>query len=91
MIYRLSWEMVGSTKLSKYCNADPLIYSNTTQTVPNSKIPDEDWHAVSKETDNPWDQYYTLKSWADQDREFVRNVKLEEQVTSQVTWREVTP
>ena len=79
--YKLSWEMVRVTKLGKYSNADPMYYSNTTQTVPNSQIPDEDWHLVSKEFDEHEleerrNQYETLKSWSDADKDFVRNVKL---------------
>ena len=88
-MYRLSWETIDTNHLFKYCNADPIFYSNTQQTVPNSLIPDEEWHAVSKETDDPWDQFRQLKQWADEDREFIRKVKLEVQVTQPV-WEEVT-
>lgn len=76
-LYRLSWEMVDQRELWRYCNADPNFYKNTTQTVPNSQIPDEHWHPLSKMTDNPWQQFNTLREWAAQDREFVRNVRLE--------------
>ena len=47
--YKLTWEMVAVTKLGKYSNADPMVYAHTTQTVPNSQIPDEDWHEKSVE------------------------------------------
>lgn len=46
-MYRLSWESVRLNALWKYSNADPTFYKNTTQIVPNSQIPDEDWHPVS--------------------------------------------
>jgi hypothetical protein len=80
-LYRLTWEMVGLAHLGLYSNADPRLYKNTTQVVPNSQIPDEHWHEVSKQDSNPWDQYRTLKAWADADTGFVRNVRLERQVT----------
>lgn len=86
--YRLSWETVGVSKLWMFSDADPRSYKNTTQIVPNSQIPDGYWHAVSKEDSNPWQQYNQLKEWADQDREFIRNVRLEESV-SEPEWREV--
>lgn len=88
-IYHLSWEMVRPNNLFKYCNADPMVYSNIRQIVPNSQIPDEDWHLVSRETDDPWDQYKTLKAWSEADIEFVRKIKLEIQISSP-QWREVT-
>jgi hypothetical protein len=81
MPYRLSWEMVSTGYMKLFSNADPMMYSNTTQTVPNSQIPDEYWHPMVKETDNPWDQFHQLKEWADADTEFIRNVKLEKMVT----------
>lgn len=76
--YRLSWEMVGQSSLRLFCNADPVFFKNVTQTVPNSQIPDEHWHPVEKITNDPWQQYDTLRRWADEDREFVRNVRLQQ-------------
>lgn len=87
--YRLSWEMVRLTQLHKYCNADPLYYKNTTQIVPNSEIPDEDWQTVSKETSDPWDQFHQLKEWANNDEQFIRNVKLEKMATAP-EWVDIT-
>jgi len=87
--YRLSWEMVDSHQLWRFCNADPAFYSNTTQTVPNSQIPDEYWHPISKVTDDPWDQHSTLKRWADADEQFVRNVKLEQAEIVAPDWKPV--
>ena len=73
-VYRLAWEMVSLGELWRYSNANPMEYSGTTQTVPNSQIPDEHWHKLTKDGSNPHEQYRQLKSWADDDREFVRNV-----------------
>lgn len=86
--YKLSFQTVKQGELYKYCNANPYFYKNVTQTVPNSQIPDEDWHTVTKETDNPWDQARRLKIWADSDKEFVRNIKLEKMI-SEPQWEEV--
>ena len=77
-IYRVRFEVVNQSALRKYSNADPLLYKNTTQIVPNSQIPDEDWHEVTgRETDSPWSQYDQLRAWEADDREFVRRVRLE--------------
>lgn len=77
-IYRVLFETVNQSALRKYCNADPVMFKNTTQTVPNSQIPDEDWHEVTgRETDNPWQQYNQLRQWEAADEQFVRNVRLE--------------
>jgi hypothetical protein len=87
-LYRLSWEMVKQSDLRLFSNADPRYYSNTTQIVPNSEIPDEHWDSISTESADPWDQYKTLCEWATEDREFVRNVKLEKRL-DEPTWEEV--
>jgi hypothetical protein len=89
-IYRLTWENVRLGELWRYSNADPALFKNTTQIVPNSQIPDEHWQETSKETNNPWDQYQRLRSWADADTGFVRNVRLERQVT-EPRWEPVEP
>ena len=89
VIYRVLFETVNLPALRKYCNADPAMFKNTTQTVPNSQIPDEDWHPVQgRATDNPWQQYSQLRQWEAQDREFVRNVRLEKMI-SEPQWEEV--
>lgn len=88
--YRLTWEMVGLSHLALYSSADPMYYKNTRQVVPNSDIPDEHWHEVSKTDSNPREQYDTLKAWADADTGFVRNVRLERQV-SEPRWEPVEP
>ncbi len=88
-IYRLSWEMVDLKHLHLYSDRDPYLYKNTTQIVPNSQIPDEHWHPVSKETGDPWDQYNMLRRWAEADEQFVRNVLLERTVTGPI-WEAVS-
>lgn len=87
--YRLSWEMVSANLMHKYCNADPMLYKNVTQVVPNSEIPDADWHDVQNESSDPWDQYNTLKKWAEEGTEPIRNVKLEKRI-DEPRWEEVT-
>ncbi|HJR04377.1 MAG TPA: hypothetical protein VKA83_22235 [Methylomirabilota bacterium] len=87
-MYRLSFEVVGQQHLHLYSDADPRMYSDTNQVVPNSEIPDEHWHKVSRETDDPWSQYNTLRAWAAADAQFVRNVVLEK-ATSAPTWERV--
>lgn len=89
-IYRLSWEMVSLHSLGRYSNADPAYYKNTTQTTPNSQIPDEEWQAVSKETSDPWQQYQKLREWDDADTGFVRNVRLERALVAEREWVEVS-
>jgi hypothetical protein len=88
-IYRVLFETVNLPALRKYCNADPALFKNTTQTVPNSQIPDEDWHPVEgRATDSPWQQYNQLRQWEAGDREFVRNVRLEKMASAPI-WEEV--
>lgn len=88
-MYKLSFEIVGQQFLHLYCNADPRFYTHTTQTVPNSQIPDEHWSVVTREgEDNILDQYRTLKSWEEADKEFVRNVTLFKSV-SDPAWEKV--
>jgi hypothetical protein len=87
--YRLTWESVGLAHLWRYSNADPALYKGTRQVVPNSKIPDEHWHEVSRENSNPWNQYRTLKKWADADTGFVRNVRLD-RLVDEPRWEPVT-
>ena len=93
--YKLQWEMVRISNLHKYSNADPMFYKNTTQTVPNSQIPDEDWNLTIVEFDEDQlesrtEQYNNLKQWADADEQFVRNVKLYK-LAGEPQWEEITP
>jgi hypothetical protein len=90
VIYRVVFETVKQECLRKYTDADPALYSGTSQAVPNSKVPDEDWEAVcGKPTDDPWSQFYCLRKWADEDREFVRAVRLEAAVLAGLEWETV--
>ena len=87
--YRLLFETVLQHRLVRYMNADPWYFSNVSQTVANSQVPDEDWYQVINETDDPWDQFWTLRKWAAEDAHFVRNVRLERLVV-QPEWAEVS-
>ena len=76
--YRISWEMVDVHLIPRFDG------------VPNSLIPDQHWHSVSRETDDPWDQYRTLDAWAATGEECVRNVRLE-RMESPPVWMPVVP
>jgi hypothetical protein len=80
--YRIRFETVYPGRLKNYMNADPMVYSNTSQIISNSRVPDEDWYEVVKETDNPWDQFWVLRKWSSEDAHFVRNIRLEKLVTA---------
>lgn len=88
-VYRLSWEAVAQSVLHLYCNANPVFYSNVTQAVPNSQIPDEHWHRIERIDTNPWQQYNQLRKWADADEEFIRNVTLEQAASIEPDWQPV--
>lgn len=89
-MWKLTWEVVGMNHLHLFCDADPLYYAHTAQTVPNSEIPDMYWMPVSRE--DTWEsineQYIRLKQWADADKEFVRNVQLWE-LEEEPKWKKV--
>lgn len=88
-IYRIRFELVAISELHKYCNADPAYFKNTTQLVPNSQIPDDDWYEViTPETASPFTQFNQLRKWSNEDREFVRNVRLERMV-NEPEWTEI--
>ncbi len=88
-MFKLKWEMTKIDKLYKYSNADPMQYKNTTQIIPNSQIPDEDWKKVEKEDDiSIMSQFKTLKRWEESDYGFVRNVKLYKMV-NKPKWEEI--
>lgn len=78
--YKITWEMVSAVK-------HPELYYNEGPNTPNFYVPEECWHTVEKETDNPWDQYNTLRKWAEEGTEYIRNVHLYELVSSP-EWRE---
>jgi len=87
-MYKVEFEVVKQNELYRYSNENPIYYKNTTQTVPNSEIPDEHWSKASRETESPWDQYNNLKKWEEEDKGFVRNVKLYK-MKSEPEWEEV--
>jgi hypothetical protein len=53
-------------------------------------VPDEFWVKTSRETDNPWQQYNTLKQWAETGTQLIRNVKLFE-MSGNPQWVESRP
>lgn len=86
-IYRVVFETVRQDRLKEFLDADPATHRGTSQTVPNSQIPDDAWFEVEgRATDNPWGQFYTLRKWAGEDREFIRNVRLERLVLDNPVW-----
>jgi hypothetical protein len=88
--YRVVFETVAAMRLKEFCDADPAYYSDTTQLVPNSAIPDDAWYEVTgNPTDDPWDQHATLTMWDAQDLHFVRKVRLEK-LAAEPVWEEVT-
>ena len=90
--YRVSFETINPHRLGRYSDADPTFYKNTTQLVPNSKIPEEEWRLVSRVTDDfvsAMSQYENLKKFHDADTGFVRNPRLEE--SSEPEWKEIKP
>ena len=62
-------------------------YRNEKPACHPSQVPDKVWTQVVRVTDDPWDQYNTLKEWAASDEHFIRSVKLFE--ASDPTWEEV--
>jgi hypothetical protein len=90
-IYRLLFETVKQHELHKYCDVNPAVYRDVTQTTPNSQIPDEDWYEViGHATDNPWQQYNQLRTWEREDAQFVRNVRMQKMV-NEPRWENWTP
>jgi hypothetical protein len=89
-IYRVVFETVRQDRLKEFCNADPAHYTNVSQVVPNSAIPEDAWYEVRGiATEAPWDQHATLVQWAAADKEFVRNVRLEKLASPEV-WEAVS-
>jgi hypothetical protein len=91
--YRVLFETVNLDRLAEFCDRDPARYRSRDvhQVVPNSEIPEDAWHPVTGvTTSDPWDQYGTLRLWAAEDREFVRNIRLE-RLAAEETWEEVQP
>jgi hypothetical protein len=87
-IYRVVYQTVTRRHLVKYCDVDPASSRRVTQTVPNSEIPDEDWHDVAgRPTDFPWGDFLLFRQWEQKDREFVRHVRLERLVVTEPQWQ----
>ena len=80
-IYKLEFEAVMDPKFSSPDGKTP----NCTA----EQVPEEYWHKSEKETDDPWQQYNTLKEWQKTGYQLIRNVKLFEMVTVP-EWKEVT-
>lgn len=79
--YKITWEMVSPFKGVQF-------YINDEPNAKLEQVPEEFWHSVERESDDPWDQYETLKLWENEGVEYVRNVKLYELV-SDPKWQEV--
>lgn len=43
-----------------------------------SEVGEEAWAKTENNTDDPWDQYKTLKEWEASDKHYIRNVHLYE-------------
>lgn len=74
--YRLSWEMVSAIGPGAqfYFNEEPLL-----GLLPED-VPDEFWHTVTNERGDLGDiedQARTLRKWADEGTQLIRNVRLE--------------
>ena len=79
-IYKLEFE---SAQLDKWYQR-----AVTGINIRNEDIPDAMWEKVSRETDNPWQQYNQLRTWVREDTQAVRNVKLYKMVGEPI-WEEV--
>lgn len=91
-IYRVVFETVHTHRLAEFCDCDPATHHSRDvhQIVPNSQIPDDAWYEVKgRETDSPWQQYDQLRQWSAEDRQFVRNIRLEK-LASPPVWEPVS-
>jgi hypothetical protein len=79
MIYKIEWEMVSPI------GSGAAFYANERPICRPEQVAEEHWHRVTRETDNPWQQYHTLKAWAENGRELIRKVHLF--VANETTWR----
>ncbi len=81
-IYKLEFEIVSPI------GKGMIFYSYKQPNTKPSDVPDEYWLKSSRQTDDPFDQYNTLKKWVKEGFHLVRNVKLYEQI-SQSQWIEL--
>lgn len=70
MIYKLEFETVSP------CGAGYKFYANDEPICKPDEVPDEYWSKVSRDTDNPWQQYQSLKKWVETGEQLIRNVNL---------------
>jgi hypothetical protein len=83
-IYKLEFETVNPLgRGRRYYGCDKPI-------CPPEEVPDEFWSEVSRETDNPWQQYNTLKEWASNGQHLVRKVRLSKMISAP-EWELVDP
>ena len=84
MLYKLEFEVVPAVgKGSQFYYGDNPVCNP-------EFVPDEFWVKTSRETDNPWQQYNTLKQWAETGTQLIRNVKLFE-MSGNPQWVESRP
>ena len=78
--YRISFEVIVPI-------GQGTKYYDSTLTKPichPSQVAEEDWAKTEQNTDDPWDQFETLKKWEKSGKHLIRNVKLYE-VSEKVT------
>jgi hypothetical protein len=87
--WRLDFEIVKHGEMWRYSDADPRTHAGTTQTIPNSQIPDEHWTPLTTPA-GTLDQFHQLCRWAAKDREFVRKPMLYCRPIQPEAWVNVT-
>lgn len=70
MIYKLEFETVSP------CGAGYKFYANDEPICKPDEVPEEYWSKVSRDTDNPWQQYQSLKKWVETGEQLIRNFNL---------------
>ena len=91
MRYKLEWQTVFTSRLHKYYNADPVLYAKTKFITRIEDIDEDDWHTVTRlggSESSILEQFDTLKKWAEEGTEPIRNVHLYK--TEEPSWIEVT-
>lgn len=82
-MYRLSFDSIPPTEAQRM-ELDGRPISEQYDDIPESL-----WYRVQTEREDPWDQYRTLKGWAETKEQPIRNVKLERRI-DEPQWEEVT-